>query len=115
MREPGLSLTAGDERATARIGALLGESLPVGSTGLLWAGIGLFAAVVLFQLVTLPTEFNASRRAKEVLAGSGIVSTPEEAAGVSKVLNAAALTYVAAAVTAVVQLLYLLSVASRRD
>jgi hypothetical protein len=86
----------------------------VHSMGLLYAGIALFGAVVLFQLVTLPTEFNASRRAKEVLASSGIVSTPEEAQGVSKVLNAAALTYVAAAVTAVVQLLYLIALASRR-
>jgi len=89
--------------------------LLIGSTGMIWAGIALFGAVVLFQLVTLPTEFNASSRAKQVLASSGIVSTPEESAGVSKVLNAAALTYVAAAVTAVVQLLYLLSVASRRN
>jgi len=85
------------------------------ATGMMYAGIVLFAAVVLFQFVTLPTEFNASKRAKAVLASSGIVSTPEEAAGVSKVLNAAALTYVAAAVTAIVQLLYLLSLASRRN
>jgi hypothetical protein len=85
------------------------------STGMIWAGVALFGAMVLFQLVTLPTEFNASSRAKAVLASSGIVSTPEEAEGVSKVLNAAALTYVAAAVTAVVHLLYLLAVASRRD
>jgi Zn-dependent membrane protease YugP len=79
------------------------------------AGIALFAAVLIFQLVTLPTEFNASSRAKAVLASSGIASTPEEAAGVSKVLNAAALTYVAAAVTAVLQLLHLLALASRRE
>jgi len=85
------------------------------ATGMMYAGIVLFAAMVLFQLVTLPTEFNASSRAKAVLASSGIVSTQEEAAGVSKVLNAAALTYVAAAVTAIVQLLYLLSLASRRN
>ncbi|HEY7862761.1 MAG TPA: zinc metallopeptidase [Thermoanaerobaculia bacterium] len=84
-------------------------------TGMIYAGIALFAAMVLFQLVTLPTEFDASRRAKAVLASSGIVATEEEARGVSKVLDAAALTYVAAAVTAVVQLLYLLSIASRRD
>jgi Zn-dependent membrane protease YugP len=84
-------------------------------SGMIYAGIALFAAMVLFQLVTLPTEFDASRRAKAVLASSGIVATEEEARGVSKVLDAAALTYVAAAVTAVVQLLYLLSIASRRD
>jgi hypothetical protein len=84
------------------------------ATGLIYVGIALFAAMLLFQLVTLPTEFNASSRAKAVLQSSGIVSTPEETAGVSKVLNAAALTYVAAAATAIVQLLYLLSIASRR-
>jgi len=83
--------------------------------GMMYAGIGLFALIVLFQFVTLPTEFDASSRAKAVLASSGIVSTEEEVAGVSRVLNAAALTYVAAAVTAVVQLLYLLSLASRRN
>ena len=70
-------------------------------------GVILFAAVVLFQLVTLPTEFNASSRAKAVLAGTGIVSTQEEAQGVSKVLDAAAMTYVAALVASLMQLLYL--------
>ncbi len=84
------------------------------ATGMIYAGIALFAAMILFQLVTLPTEFNASSRAKALLASSGIVTTQEEEAGVSKVLGAAALTYVAAAVTAVLQLLYMLSLA-RRD
>jgi Zn-dependent membrane protease YugP len=87
--------------------------LVVHSTGMVYAGIALFSLIVLFQLVTLPTEFNASSRAKAVLASSGIVSTPEEVEGVSRVLGAAALTYVAAAVTAVVQLLYLLKLAVR--
>jgi Zn-dependent membrane protease YugP len=72
---------------------------------LMWIGIGLFATVVLFQLITLPTEFNASNRAKAVLAGTGIVSTQQEAAGVKQVLDAAALTYVAAAAAALMQLL----------
>jgi Zn-dependent membrane protease YugP len=72
---------------------------------LLWIGIGLFATVVLFQLITLPTEFNASNRAKAVLASTGIVSTRAEADGVRQVLDAAALTYVAAAAAAVMQLL----------
>ena len=75
--------------------------------------IVLFAAVVFFQLVTLPVEFDASNRAKAVLASSGIVSTQEEAQGVSKVLGAAAMTYVAAALTAVMTLVYLLL--RRRD
>jgi Zn-dependent membrane protease YugP len=72
---------------------------------LLWFGIGLFATVVVFQLITLPTEFNASNRAKAVLASTGIVSTRAEADGVKQVLDAAALTYVAAAAAAVLQLL----------
>lgn len=75
---------------------------------LMWIGIGLFATVVVFQLITLPTEFNASNRAKAVLASTGIVSTREEADGVRQVLDAAALTYVAAAAAAVLQLLDLL-------
>lgn len=70
--------------------------------------IVLFGAMVVFQLVTLPVEFDASRRAKAVLATSGIVSTPDEARGVEKVLGAAALTYVAAAAAAVLQLVVLL-------
>jgi hypothetical protein len=76
--------------------------------GLMWLGIALFAAVVIFQLVTLPTEINASSRAKAVLATTGIVTTQEEAVGVTKVLNAAALTYVAALVASLAQLIYLL-------
>jgi Zn-dependent membrane protease YugP len=72
---------------------------------LIWTGIGLFAAVVVFQLITLPTEFNASNRAKMVLASTGIVSTQQEVDGVKWVLDAAALTYVAAAAASVLQLI----------
>ena len=75
---------------------------------LMMIGILLFAATVIFQLVTLPVEFDASRRAKAVLAETGIVSTQEEARGVDKVLDAAALTYVAAAAAAIMQLIYLI-------
>jgi hypothetical protein len=71
-------------------------------------GILLFAVVVVFQLVTLPVEFDASNRAKLVLAQSGIVVTEEEKNGVAKVLNAAAMTYVAAALTSIATLVYLL-------
>ena len=83
-------------------------------TGLMWLGIICFSAVVVFQLVTLPTEFNASNRAKAVLAQTGIVSTQEEAVGVSKVLDAAAMTYVAALVASLMQLLYMILRAQRR-
>lgn len=77
-------------------------------SGLITIGIILFSAVVLFQLVTLPVEFDASRRAKAVLASSGIVTTQDEAQGVEKVLGAAAMTYVAALIASVMQLLYML-------
>ncbi len=76
------------------------------SFGLAVAGLVLFAAVVVFQLVTLPVEFDASRRAQAVLAGAGLVQGPEETAGVQKVLRAAAMTYVVAALTGVAQLVY---------
>lgn len=83
---------------------------------LMQLGIWMFAAVVLFQLVTLPVEFDASRRAKAVLARTGIVSTQDEARGVEKVLGAAAMTYVAGALAGVLQLVYLILRAnSRRD
>ncbi len=86
------------------LAGILLRSLPF-SPLLMWLGIGMFATVVLFQLITLPTEFNASNRAKAVLASTGIVSTRAEADGVRHVLDAAALTYVAAAAAAVLQLL----------
>lgn len=76
-------------------------------------GIVLFALVVVVQLITLPVEFDASNRAKAVLASSGIVSTQEEAQGVSKVLGAAAMTYVAGALTAIATLIYYLLLANR--
>lgn len=70
------------------------------------AGVALFGLTVLFQVVTLPVEFNASRRAKQLIADLGIVQHPQEAQGVAAVLDAAALTYVAATITALLQLLY---------
>jgi Zn-dependent membrane protease YugP len=85
-------------------------------TELAWLGVILFALAVVFSLVTLPVEFDASKRAKVLLNNSGILS-PQEVQGVDKVLDAAALTYVAAAVAAVGQLLYyvLLLTGGRRD
>lgn len=71
-------------------------------------GIALFGAVVLSQFITLPVEFDASARAKRVLADSGIISDEEEMDGVRSVLGAAALTYVAATIQAVLTLLYYL-------
>jgi Zn-dependent membrane protease YugP len=72
-------------------------------------GILFFGVVVLFQLVTLPVEFDASNRAKAVLASTGIVTNEAEEQGVRKVLGAAAMTYVAGALMAILQLLYLLA------
>lgn len=78
------------------------------------AGIILFALVVLFSLITLPVEFDASRRAMKMLAGSGYLSQEEEK-GAQAVLNAAAMTYVASFVSALMQLVRLLAIARRRD
>ncbi|MGZ8687132.1 MAG: zinc metallopeptidase, partial [Gaiellaceae bacterium] len=76
-----------------------------GAVGLVQFAIILFAVVVVFQLVTLPVEFDASKRAKQQLADLGLVSAGE-AEGASKVLSAAAMTYVAAALAALSQLAY---------
>ena len=75
-------------------------------TELAWLGVMIFAGGALFALATLPVEFNASSRAKELLVQTGIIQTDEEKRGVNNVLNAAALTYVAGLVTAILQLLY---------
>jgi len=86
-----------------------------GLSGLVLAGIGLFSAVVFFQVVNLPVEFNASTRAKQQLVALGIVDQ-EGMVYVNKVLNAAALTYVAATLQAILTLLYLvLRYAGSRD
>jgi len=76
----------------------------VGTT-IAWVGLGLFAATALFAIVTLPVELDASRRAKGWLANSGVVYQ-NEMEGVNKVLDAAALTYVAAAIQALSTIFY---------
>jgi Zn-dependent membrane protease YugP len=75
--------------------------------GFVWLGIGLFSLFVLFTLVTLPVEFDASRRAVIALQEIGVI-TPQEVPGTGAVLRAAAMTYVAAAVSAILQLVYFL-------
>ena len=78
-------------------------------------GLGLFGVVVLFQLVNLPVEFNASSRARAILLDQGMVTAAEDRI-VGKVLSAAALTYVAATVTAILTMLYYASIVfGRRD
>jgi uncharacterized protein len=79
--------------------------------GLLWLAVGLFTIVTLFQLVTLPVEYDASARAKEQLFRLGLVRESERH-GVNQVLDAAALTYVAAMVGSVLQLFYFFSAAN---
>jgi len=75
-------------------------------TELAWLGVMVFAGGAIFALATLPVEFNASARAKQLLVQTGIIQTDEEQRGVNAVLNAAALTYVAGLITAILQLLY---------
>jgi Zn-dependent membrane protease YugP len=97
----------------AMIGSNLGNIMLVAgffmqSFNLVWMGIVLFSFGVLFTLVTLPVEFNASSRAVAVLEQTGMIRGVDEVSGTRAVLNAAALTYVAGAITAVLQLLYFL-------
>ncbi|HUG44826.1 MAG TPA: zinc metallopeptidase [Acidobacteriota bacterium] len=97
---------------TASIGSSLGYmvmfiGLILQASGIILLGALLFSAVLVFQLVTLPVEFNASSRAKALLLHHGIIS-PREREGIDKVLNAAALTYVAAVVSTLMTLLYFL-------
>lgn len=77
-------------------------------------GIILFATIFLFQLVTLPVEFNASNRAIKILRTDGILEE-DELVGVNNVLSAAAMTYVAATITALAQLLRLIAIFGRRN
>jgi len=95
-------------------GMLLGglKGLPLGAT-LMMAGIIAFAAAVAFQVITLPVELNASRRAIALLSSQGIV-TSDEASHARKVLTAAALTYIAAALQGLLTLVYYLALFSRQ-
>lgn len=81
---------------------------------LITIGIVLFSAAVLFQIVTLPVEFNASRRALHILQETGILG-PSEGQSAKKVLRAAALTYVASAAAAILQLLRLILLFGRNN
>lgn len=84
------------------------------ATGLFWLGIIFYALVVLFAILTLPVEFDASRRGLQLLDQSGLMVTDTDRQGSRRILFAAASTYVAAAITAVLQLLYYISIARRR-
>ena len=80
---------------------------------LIWIGIFFFALMVLFSILTLPVEIDASRRGLKLLREAGLMQTDEDAQGSKAVLTAAALTYLAAAVTSILQLLYYVSLARR--
>ena len=95
---------------SVQFGSWLGPIIFIGGLllqweSLAWVGLGLFALTALFALVTLPVEFNASNRAKAWLSTSGVIYG-EESQVINKVLDAAALTYVAAAIQAISTLLY---------
>ena len=83
----------------------LTAGLVLQSMKLVWVAIGLFSLAVLFQVVNLPVEFDASRRARKQLQADGLITTEEDAV-VGRVLNAAAMTYVAGTLTSVLQLVY---------
>jgi Zn-dependent membrane protease YugP len=104
---------------TVQIGSWLGPiifmvGLFFAGTTVAWIGLILFAATAVFSLITLPVEFDASRRAKAILANTGMVYS-YDMTGVNQVLDAAALTYVAAAVQAVSTVLYYLTLLSGRS
>lgn len=89
------------------IGVVLAVAVqPVLGQSVAMIGFALFAMAVIFSVVTLPVEFDASNRAKSQLVSLGFLSGPDEERGVAKVLNAAAMTYVAAAAVALLNLLY---------
>jgi len=88
---------------------LIGLLLNLGN--LAWMGIFAFSAGAIFSIATLPVELNASKRAKNMLEQSGVIQSEEERKGVNQVLNAAALTYVAAITSSVMQLFYFASLA----
>jgi Zn-dependent membrane protease YugP len=90
---------------------LLILGLVLAMSGLLWIGIAVFSLTVFFQLVNLPVEFDASRRARKMLLSTGMIMEDEEPE-VARVLNAAALTYVAATLTSILTLLYYVTRAS---
>ncbi len=83
-------------------------------TGLAWIGVLLFGLSVVFMVLTLPVEIDASRRGLKLLRDSGVMTDPADQRGAQQMLTAAAMTYVAAAVTSILTLLYYISLVQRR-
>ncbi|MGN0456713.1 MAG: zinc metallopeptidase [Acutalibacteraceae bacterium] len=94
---------------------LIGLFLPVQYEIVLYIGIALFSLTVVFSLVTLPVEFNASRRALQIIKSTNMLSAQDEYSGAKAVLSAAAMTYVAAAFSSIMSLLRLLVIAAGRS
>ncbi|MGN0497566.1 MAG: zinc metallopeptidase [Acutalibacteraceae bacterium] len=94
---------------------LVGLFLPVQYDIVLYIGIALFSLTVVFSLVTLPVEFNASRRALQTIKSTNMLSADDEYSGAKAVLSAAAMTYVAAAFSSIMSLLRLLVIAAGRS
>lgn len=111
-----MALAPATQFATSAAYGMFLLSLVLGATKLAWLAVGVFGVITVFQVVTLPVEFDASRRAKERLLRLGLVGRQESGA-VSQVLNAAAMTYAAAMVSAVLDLIYwaLIARSSHRD
>lgn len=84
-------------------------------TGLAWLGVGIFGLSVIFMILTLPVEIDASLRGLRLLRESGLMQSESDQRGARQVLTAAALTYVAAAVTSILTLLYYVSLVNRRN
>ncbi len=83
--------------------------------GAFWLGVVFYGLMVVFSIITLPVEFDASRRGRQLLREADLMVSPEDEAGSQRVLMAAASTYVAAADTAILQLLYYISIGRRRS
>ena len=93
---------------------LLMVGLIFNMVGAIYIGILFFGITVLFSILTLPVEFDARRRGLKLLADAGLMTSPQDEQGARTVLRAAAATYVAATITAILQLLYYLALANRR-
>jgi hypothetical protein len=93
---------------------LIFAGLAINSLQLAWIGVLLFGVMVVFMVLTLPVEIDASQRGMRLLRESGLLQTEQDAAGARQMLTAAALTYFAAAIGAVLQLLYYMSLVNRR-
>jgi Zn-dependent membrane protease YugP len=89
--------------------------LAIGSLQLAWLGVLLFGVMVVFMVLTLPVEIDASMRGMKLLRQAGLLQSEQDASGARQVLTAAALTYFAAAIGAVLQLLYFVSMVNRRN